>query len=79
MRGDENVLKKLEDDWECIQIQTNWKLEHCKAPIRQIPINSTLVVSKNDDPENSSMSRDITSPVVSVGMNHDQACNLQTL
>ena len=32
LKSDENVLKKLDDEWESIRLQTKWKLECCSAP-----------------------------------------------
>ena len=29
IKGDESTLKKLEDEWEAVELQTPWKLEMC--------------------------------------------------
>ena len=29
VRADESLLVELENDWECVQLQTSWKLEQC--------------------------------------------------
>ena len=31
--GDEDALKQLENEWERVSIQTNWKLEPCTMPV----------------------------------------------
>jgi len=33
IRGEEQVLQKLEQEWERVQTQTSWKLERCHRPI----------------------------------------------
>ena len=62
-------------------MHTNWKLERCTAPVAQASVNSNSVRSDNARPENSTMNktRASTSPAMSTGTNHDQACNSQTL
>ena len=35
LKSDENVLKKLEGEWESIQLQTKWTLECCTAPLSE--------------------------------------------
>ena len=38
IRGQELVLQQLEQQWEKIQTQTSWKLEHCHRPV-SVPSN----------------------------------------
>ena len=35
IRGDEADLLVLDQEWEAVQIQTSWKLEHCHKPVTQ--------------------------------------------
>ena len=45
LKGDENILKKLEEEWEKIQLQTKWKLECCLAPSSEL--NSSQNCAEN--------------------------------
>ena len=33
MRGNEDCLQALENDWEAVKLQTGWQLEYCTKPI----------------------------------------------
>ena len=44
--GEEELLKKLEGEWESVSLQTSWKLEACSKPAR--PEKSTERTSPTD-------------------------------
>ena len=84
LKGDENTLKKLENEWARIRMQTNWKLEHCTAPNNQ-PVanndNPAAGESNSHGPENTSTSGTsivATSPGVTVATIPNQVTDTQT-
>ena len=52
LKGEEKTLQTMEEDWERIQMHTNWKLEHCTAPSNQ-PHARTGNPRATKSPENS--------------------------
>ena len=84
LKGDENTLKKLENEWAPIRMQTNWKLEHCTAPNNQ-PVanngNPAVGESNSHTPENTSASSTsiaATSPGITVATIPNQVTDTQT-
>ena len=70
----------LENDWERIQMQTNWKLEHCTAPNSQLSTSNGNTGTSNS-PENCSTNStsDAASSGATVVTSPNQAGNSKTV
>ena len=85
LRGDESILQTMEKDWDRVQMQTNWKLEHCTAPSNpeNSPANGTNdgISSANAASKSSpvNLSPSSTSPEKCSNTVHLQPSNLQTI
>ena len=56
LKSDENVLKKLDDEWETIRLQTKWKLEFCSAPRSELDPSQNYAENTNNIPTNATTS-----------------------
>ncbi len=62
LKSDENVLKKLDNEWESIQLQTKWKLECCSTPRSKVDPSQNCAENASTNTTTSDSQQPLSSP-----------------